>query len=96
VEQYAANTAIKLWKRSCRQATLRGGATRILADPPSVSHVRDILDRYRPRLVELGRLVGTMQADALSKLSFLNYLGVCDICKMLDLWVSFDIGDGCL
>lgn len=85
MEPYAANTAIKLWELSWWQATLRGGATRILADPPSVSYVRDILDRYRPRLVELGGLAGTMQADALSKLSFLNYLVVCDICKTLDL-----------
>lgn len=53
-------------------SNFRSGATRTPADPPTILYIRDILDRFRPRLFELGRPVWKTQADVPTKLLFLN------------------------
>jgi hypothetical protein len=74
-------------------SNFRSGATRTPADPPTIFYVRDILDRFRPRLFEFGRPVWKTQADVPTKLLFLNQFRICDICKTLDLWAFIAITD---
>ena len=65
---------IASWKRAWWHATFGGqNGTGGTSDTPDESYIRVLLDQFGSELIELGRSVWETQANALSKMHFVNY-----------------------
>lgn len=72
-ETSAAKSAVETWKRAWQRATFGGeegtGEKKTMAGE---AYVQSVLDQFGRRLIELGRPIWEIQADALSKVDFIK------------------------
>lgn len=69
----AAKLAVGTWKQAWWKTTFGGeNGTGVVKDAADEAHIRNILDQFGSRLIELGRPIWETQANALSEMSFVK------------------------